>query len=243
VDLLDRLREEPARAAIFLDVDGVLAPIVDRPEDSFVPDETREVVRSLLPRYGLVAVVSGRQSAEAARLVGIPDLVVAGTHGLELEHVDEQWKQRMHMIAREVRFPFEDKGVSVSFHYRGAPDEAAAEAAVRDLAQRAGEAGFATHWGRKVLEVRPPVQLHKGLGIDRLLEKANVDVALYAGDDLTDIDAFRALRTAASEGRLREVICLGVRSDETPPELEEAADLLVDGPPGVRSVLELLAAG
>jgi trehalose 6-phosphate phosphatase len=85
------------------------------------------------------------------------------------------------------------------------------------------------------------VELHKGKGIDRLLEHAEVDVALYAGDDRTDIDAFHALRAAVAEGRLREAICVGVSSDETPPELEEAADLLVDGPLGVREVLERLA--
>jgi trehalose 6-phosphate phosphatase len=92
-----------------------------------------------------------------------------------------------------------------------------------------------------VLEVRPPVELHKGKGIDRLLADADVDVAMYAGDDRTDLDAFRALRNAVSEGRLREALCIGVRSDETPRELEEAADLMVDGPPGVRTALELLA--
>jgi trehalose 6-phosphate phosphatase len=137
----------------------------------------------------------------------------------------------------------EDKEVIFGFHYRGAPDEDAAEAAVRELAQRAEDAGFATHWGRKILEVRPPVELHKGLGIDRLLEAADVDVALYAGDDRTDIDAFDALRAAVTAGKLREAVCVGVRSDETPPELEAAADLLVDGPLGVRAALELLAAG
>jgi trehalose 6-phosphate phosphatase len=111
------------------------------------------------------------------------------------------------------------------------------------VAERAEAAGLATHWGRKVLELRPPVELHKGKGVDRLLADVDVDVALYVGDDRTDLDAFAALRTAVAEGRVREAVCVGVRSDETPPELEAAADLLVDGPLGVRAALELLAAG
>jgi trehalose 6-phosphate phosphatase len=98
-----------------------------------------------------------------------------------------------------------------------------------------------THWGRKILEVRPPVALNKGLGVAHLLSETDVDVALYAGDDRTDLDAFDALRAAVTQGTLREAICIGVASDETPPELEESADLLVNGPLGVRTVLEVLA--
>ena len=101
-----------------------------------------------------------------------------------------------------------------------------------------------THWGRKILEVRPPVELNKGLGIKALLEDAagGLDVALYAGDDRTDVDAFDALRAAVASGVLKSCVCIGVSSgDETPVELSDAADILVDGPLGVRGVLETLA--
>ena len=134
----------------------------------------------------------------------------------------------------------EDKQAIYAFHWRGAPDEDAAEQAVRELAERAEAAGFAVHWGRKVLEVRPPVELHKGKGIERLLRGADVHVALYAGDDRTDLDAFRALRRAVEDGRLTACVCVGVRSDETPPALEQEADLMLDGPAGVRQLLEAL---
>jgi len=66
--------------------------------------------------------------------------------------------------------------------------------------------------------------------------------AVYVGDDNTDLDAFEALRRLAADGRLDTSLCVGVRSDETPPELEAQADLLVDGPPGVRTLLSALAA-
>jgi trehalose 6-phosphate phosphatase len=151
---------------------------------------------------------------------------------------EQQGNEDLHRL----RVRLEDKEVIFGFHWRGAPDEEAAEDAVRELAERAEAAGLATHWGRKVLEIRPPVELHKGKGIDRLLRHADVDHALYAGDDRTDIDAFRALRAAVEAGRLRSALCVGVRSDETPAELEEESDLLVDGPIGVRAVLQQLAA-
>jgi trehalose 6-phosphate phosphatase len=98
-----------------------------------------------------------------------------------------------------------------------------------------------THWGRKVLEIRPPVRLDKGRGVERLLRGAGLTGALYAGDDRTDLDAFAALRRLVDEGELQTAVCVGVRSDETPEELEAEADILVDGPAGVRRMLEALA--
>jgi trehalose 6-phosphate phosphatase len=97
------------------------------------------------------------------------------------------------------------------------------------------------HWGRKVLEVRPPVRMDKGIGIERLLEGLDLDVAMYAGDDVTDLDAFAGLRALVERGTLRQALCVGVRSDETPPALEAEADVLVDGPTGVRELLNALA--
>jgi trehalose 6-phosphate phosphatase len=161
------------------------------------------------------------------------------------------WGRRVRQFADEqlrddelhrLRIRGEDKEIIYGFHWRGAPDEDAAEVAVRALAARAEAAGFVAHFGRKILEVRPPVAFNKGMGVDRLLADVDVlDVALYAGDDRTDIDAFDALRAAVADGRLRRAVCIGVRSDETPPELEESADLLVDGPLGVRAALDVLA--
>src|SRR4051812_33749313 len=120
-----------------------------------------------------------------------------------------------------LRVRAEDKDQIAAFHWRGAPDEEAAEAAVRDIASRAEAAGLVVHWGRKVLEVRPSVHVDKGRGIRRLLHDADLDTAVYAGDDTTDLDAFRGLRSLVEEGRLSTALCVGVRSDETPPALEQ----------------------
>src|SRR3954470_20629214 len=80
---LARLRAEPALAALLLDVDGTLAPIVDRPEDAAVPAETRAELTRLRDRYGLVACISGRSGDDARRIVGVGDLRYVGSHGLE----------------------------------------------------------------------------------------------------------------------------------------------------------------
>src|SRR3954454_24059833 len=110
----------------------------------------------------------------------------------------------------------------------------------RPASRRTG-AVRAPRGARRAPRPPPPLELHKGKGIERLLRDADVDVALYAGDDRTDVDAFHALRAPVEDGRLQTAVCLGVRSDEPPPEVDEAADLMVDGTAGVRVVLETLA--
>ena len=91
-----------------------------------------------------------------------------------------------------------------------------------------------------MLEVRPPVRIDKGAGIRSFLEGEDVDTALYAGDDLTDLDAFRTLDEMVGEGRLSYVVKVGVRSDEGPEEIVSEADVVVDGPRGVVNLLSLL---
>src|SRR5437588_607322 len=137
-----------------------------------------------------------------------------------------------------LRVRLEDKASIVAFHWRGAPDESAAEDCVRDIASRAEAVGLTTHWGRKVLEVRPPVRMDKGLGVRRLLRESDVSSAMYAGDDATDLDAFAALSEMAENGRLDHAICVGVRSEEAPEEIVERADVVLDGPGEVRLLLE-----
>ena len=105
IDLLARLAEEPPRAAILLDVDGALAPIVPRPEDARVPPETQQELRRLHARYALVACISGRAGEDAERVAGVPELVYVGNHGLELEPEAEAWAARLRDFLAETRWP------------------------------------------------------------------------------------------------------------------------------------------
>jgi trehalose 6-phosphate phosphatase len=259
-EALEPLRCEPSRAAILLDVDGTLAPIVRHADDAHVPEPTRAPLIAVAKRYGLVACVSGRQAAIARRIVSLGTITYVGNHGAEIlrggatevEYDPEvaSWGRRVQDFGRgamtdelrRLRVREEDKGAIVALHWRGAPDEAAAEAAVIAVGEAARTAGLWTHAGRKVLEIRPPVALDKGRGITRLLDGVDLGAALYVGDDVTDLDAFAALRALRADGMLTTALCVGVASDETPPALAESADLLVDGPAGVRALLSMLAA-
>lgn len=193
-------------------------------------------------------------------MVAIGAISYLGSHGAEVlragwtepvvDREVEDWAERIRDFARQadtadlrrLRVRLEDKGAIVAFHWRGAPDEEAARAAIDAIAARAEAAGLRTHWGRKVLEVRPPVRIDKGAGIASFLADTDVDVAMYVGDDVTDLDAFHSLVGLADEGRISRAIRVGVRSDEGPPEITEEADVVVNGPEGVIELLFALAA-
>jgi trehalose 6-phosphate phosphatase len=232
--LLAPLAETPAESAILLDVDGTLAPIVPRPELASVPGETRAELRRLVQRYALVACVSGRTGADARRVTGVDGPVYVGVHGLELAPDAEQWRGPLHEFAESVSWPVEDKGLAVVFHYREVEDEEEALAQLRGVAARATALGLDARFGRKVLEVRPPVRADKGTAVRSLLDERGVRRALYAGDDTTDLDAFRGL-----DG-LPVAVRIAVASDEGPPELREAADLVVAGPDELLTLLRRL---
>jgi trehalose 6-phosphate phosphatase len=234
VEPLARLAAAPSEAAIFLDMDGVLAPIVERPEDAWVPAETRAEVERLAGRYGLVAVVSGRDGEDARRRVGVDGLVYVGSHGLELNPAAEVWAQRLHDFAATVPWPVESKRLTISFHYRDAADERAAVVTLDEVAERARDEGFTARYGRKVLEILPPISADKGTAVRHLLEDRGLRKALYAGDDTTDLDGFRAL-----DG-LELAVRVAVASAEGPAALREAADLVVAGPDAFLDVLRRL---
>jgi trehalose 6-phosphate phosphatase len=259
-DALAPLRANPQRGAILLDIDGTLAPIVEHAADAHVPEGTRQVLIEVARRYAVVACVSGRRASEARAMVSIGTISYLGSHGTELLRAGwtesvldpgvEDWVRRIREFGRQAdtadlrrrRVRLEDKGAIVAFHWRGAPDEEAARAAIDSLAAKAQEGGLHTHWGRKVLEVRPPIRMDKGVGIIKFLDGTDVDVVMYVGDDTTDIDAFRALSQLQAEGRVSRSIRVGVRSDEGPTRITEEADVVVDGTAGVQQLLGLLVA-
>ena len=234
--LLAPLAEAPERSALVLDVDGTLAPIVARPELARVPAATRAQLERLADRYALVACVSGRAGEDARRLVGVEALVDVGNHGLELDPRAQELAAAIARFRDRVGLPVEDKGLSLSYHYREARDEAAARRRLEEVVDRAEAEGLDARWGRKVLEVRPPVKADKGTAVRTLLERSGAERGLYAGDDTTDLDAFAGLAAAGLEHAVR----VAVASEEGPAALREAADLVVAGPEELARLLELL---
>ena len=259
-ELLAPVRSNPDRSAILTDIDGTIAPIVERPEDASVPEATRELLRELAARYALVACLSGRSALDARRVVGLDQLAYSGNHGFELllpgdleprpdPSLDGHDQDAATFVAgldqgdlERAGIRTEDKGAIVALHWRGAENEGEAESLAREIASEAEWQGLVAHHGRKVLEIRPNVAINKGIAVAALIPARPVTAAFYGGDDRTDVDAFAALRTLHDDGELEGVICVAVGSEEAPPEVAASADLTVAGVAGYAEVLRALAA-
>ena len=255
---LSSLLDDPSCSALLTDIDGTLAPIVERADQASVPAGARAALAALSERLALVGCISGRRALEARELVGLDQLAYAGNHGLELllpgdakPTTDPSVRGREggalsflegldRSLLQDAGLRIEDKGPIQALHWRGATDERGAEARAREVAAVAGRTGLEPRWGRKVLELRPLGGGDKGRAVATLLT-TGIAVAAYAGDDRTDLDAFARLRELVSEGTLERAICVGVASAEAPPELEDESDFTVDGPAGWVDLLDGLA--
>jgi trehalose 6-phosphate phosphatase len=258
-ELVEPLRFDPAGAAVLCDIDGTLAPIVADPGAVAVPSATRDLLTAIADRYALTACVTGRRAAEARRIVGLKDVTYVGNHGFEILAADAEDPAPDPALAgrAEIARNFlgtldanrlaaagvraEDKGAIQALHWRGAEIEEAARMLVKEAASLAQAAGLVPRWGRKVLEIRPVAGIDKGSATLRLVRESGVAHALFGGDDLTDLDAFRSLRWLAESGRLQTAACVGVTSEEAPDELASRSDVLVDGTEGFVGVLAELA--
>lgn len=236
------------------DIDGVLAPIVPTPDMSEVPEELRELLRRLSQRYRVVAGVSGRTTEDALRLVGLEEVVYYGNHGFEvlrggeIELVPEaapyeEAVEELERKAREELEPLgafvEEKGITASIHYRNTSSEVGERC--KEFVEREGEQlGLRITTGRGVVEARPPIRADKGTATRKVVEEYEPEKMLFMGDDTTDLDAFRELEALREEGVLSEILRIGVKSEEGPPEIVSEADLVVEGTEGVEEVLRSL---
>ena len=238
------LLEDPASSALITDVDGTLCRIVGRPERAVVPARARAALETLAGRLGIVACVSGRPVEVVSRMVDVPSLTYIGNHGLEV--IESGGSTRVELDPAEVGLtadfirrhdnPFwvaagirvEDKGPIQALHWRGADDRT--EQTVHEIAEQAEAAGLDIHWGRKVMEVRPPDMEGKAGAVESLLEGQDARTVVFAGDDRTDLEAAVRLRELDRKGEIERLILVAVASDEGPDELVEIADLVVDDP-------------
>ena len=253
----ERLRtwgEEPGSVALLTDIDGTLAPIVPTPDMSEVSEEIRDSLRRLSSECLLVAAISGRKTEDALGLLGLEDVVYFGNHGFEilrngemevipealpyLERVEE-----LEQLARQELAPggafVEEKGITASVHYRNVPREVG-ERCVEFVKSEGKRLGLRITVGRGVVEARPPIRADKGTAVRALVEEYRPEKAMFMGDDTTDLDAFRELERLREEGRLEEILRVGVSSEEGPQEIRVEADIVVDGVEGVGGVLGTL---
>ena len=250
---------DPSEAAILCDLDGTLAEIVARPELTMISDRVRVALARIADRYAATVIVTGRRATVARRIVGVQKLTYIGNHGFELllpNAPEPRPAPELGALGRRAGvfagtldpseleragLRLEDKGPIIALHWRGAPDEHVAAGLADEIAGTAERSELVAHRGRKVLELRPPISVDKGSATESLLLGTAARAALYAGDDRTDLDAFRALDRLRAAGRLETALKIGIRSPEGPAEIVAEADLTVAGPAGLSPLLVTLA--
>ncbi len=234
------------------DFDGTLAPIVPDPATAYPLPDAPGVLAALTQTFAVVAVVSGRPASFLAdRLAAAgPALRLYGAYGLEwvedgtLHHAPEAepWRAAVAEVVEAAESEFggeavgiEDKGCSVTVHWRQAPEQAGR---AREFAHRwSRRTGLVLQPGRMAVEFRPPVDIDKGVVVERLAR--GCAAACFAGDDAGDLPAFAAL-DRLSVGGMRTVR-IAVADEETPPELAAAADIVTAGPAEALALLQELA--
>ena len=239
---LRRFAARPDRAGILLDFDGTLSPIVVRPKESTVVAGAREVLEGLVARYRLVAIVSGRPAADLVGLLDVDGVRYEGLYGLSGRRASAGGAlERAEAAARRVPGAWvESKGVTVAVHYRQTADPIAARTVLApELASLARDDGLDLLEGKMVFELAPAGESRKGGVVERLVRECALEAALYAGDDLPDLEAFAALDRLSEEGLVTAKVAVG--GPELPEALAAAADVVVESPAHLVDLLRSVA--
>jgi trehalose 6-phosphate phosphatase len=274
-DSIRRLVNGRRPLLVVSDFDGTLSPIVLEPTAARIVPAARAALRRLArlaeerPERVRVVVLSGRAARDVAGRVRVGGVAYHGNHGIEAGTLARRGRAEQlevasdavlepfvpgatalgRAVARELGSPpwlfVEDKGPSVAFHFRQAPDPERARAALLEaitaVETEVGDHGLAAIDGRRVIEFRPAEAGGKGTAVKRLIERERPGAVLVMGDDRTDAEAFEAVRAARDAGRLDGLAIAVLSHLETPPEVHETADAALPDPAAAARVLTLVA--
>ncbi len=240
---------------LFSDVDGTLSHIVPNPDEATVSPNLRGLLSGLSQRLDVVAVISGRRAEQARQMIGLPNLVYVGNHGwewwqdgaLHWRNEAEGYLSRMAAALEEIGrllhidgIVLENKGPTATIHYRRCSEEAhPREAILAAVAASPAAQGLRSREGKKIIDLLPPLDMDKGTALAELLARFQLDTALYLGDDLTDVNAFRALHSWRDRGT-RWAAAVAVVDRESSPLVTEQADFTLAGVAEVEQLLEWL---
>jgi trehalose 6-phosphate phosphatase len=267
---LRRLREALAQrpAGLATDFDGTVSQIVSPPEAAVPLPGAEAALRRLVGRLDVVALVSGRAVADLGKRIDVPGAVYVGLHGLEWaqrDYADERPRQVLAVtptadessyitaagdtlkaaFMHEAGVRVEDKGLGVAVHYRDAPDPLEIRPRIlklcTDLATAGdGAAALAVREGKLVVELGLSRGTDKGQALRRLVEERGLRSIAFFGDDVTDMDGFRALGDLREHGIV--TVCVVVATPDAPSRLRDAGDVVLTSPHEAVALLEQVAA-
>jgi trehalose 6-phosphate phosphatase len=244
-----------APAGLLTDFDGTVAPIVADPLLAELAGGASEALEQLAARLAVVAIITGRAPLDARRMAAVPGLLVVGNHGIEWLEPDaaepvasaaanamrERMRAALSGLPELEGVVVEDKGVSSTIHYRGAPDPDVTRQRIESALGEPGE-GIEVRHGRMSVELRPIGLGDKGAAARTLVERFGLAGVVVMGDDLTDLDMFTAVARLRDEGRIRAaIIGVGAADHEAPAAIVAAADVMLADPAQAATLLTELA--
>jgi trehalose 6-phosphate phosphatase len=253
---LARLALAQAPAGLLTDFDGTLSPIVRDPLVARLADGASDALAVLARRLAVVAIITGRAPLDARRMIGVPGVLISGNHGTEWLEPDahapvvapEAASIRERLDAVLSRLPdaagviVEHKGLSASVHYRNAPDPELTLREVLGAIGDVGQYGLEIRHGRMIVELRPIGLGDKGSAVRAIVERFGLRGVVVMGDDITDVDMFRAAAELRDDGRVSgAIIGVGGADGEVPEAVARAVDLTLTDPREVAALLSALA--
>jgi trehalose 6-phosphate phosphatase len=243
-------------AGLLTDFDGTLSPMVADPDAARPIPGADRALAALAERLAVVAIVTGRASLDARRMIGVPALLVAGNHGIEVLEpstdapvaspgvagVRADLSRLVGRVPADDGISVEDKGLSATVHYRTAADPEAARRAILEALDHPGPR-IELRPGRMSIELRPVGLGDKGSATRAIVERYGLRGVVAMGDDVTDLDMFAAVDELRRAGAVRgAIIGVGGADGEVPPAVAEAADVVVSSPEAAARLLSALAA-
>jgi trehalose 6-phosphate phosphatase len=259
-EVLRAILSSPSETVVAVDFDGTLAPIVEDPEQAYADPNAVAALGRLGKHVGAVVVITGRPARTVVRLGrfrevdGLRSMIVLGQYGFERWNAANDEYQlppappQIEMVADELprilaslrlaEARIEHKGRAVAVHTRSLPDpEAALAKLAAPLRELAARHGLLLEPGKKVLEIRAP-GMDKGTALRAIVSETAARQVIYAGDDLGDLPAFRAVRELTKAQVLGLLVCSASAEEDA---LTKLSDVIVDGPGGLAAWLNELA--
>jgi len=255
---LDVIKEALKRSSFGLitDIDGTISQTAPTPQEAKVSPLCRQYLSALCNRLALVAAISGRPAAEAKNMINIDGMVYIGNHGLERwSEGHSEFTQDAQGYSRVIKAAIEEltpllstKGISIdnkrvtaTIHYRLCQDPQSVERNILAAIENSPHArGLRTIQERMAIDLIPPLKVNKGTATLELIQEYNLHGGIYLGDDVTDIDAFRAIHTASRDSNFQG-FSIGIISQEIPETLVAEADFTLNGVNDVEHFLKWLS--
>lgn len=237
------LRAEPS--GLLTDFDGTLSGIVGDPTEARLVDGAADALASLAGRLATVAIVTGRAAGDARRLVAVPGVLVVGNHGVEwlapgaadpepdadTAAVAARLEATLAAVPTGPGVVVERKGLSATVHYRNAAHPSQTREEILGAVADAALHEIEVREGRMSVELRPRGLGDKGRATRGIVERYALRGVVVMGDDLTDLDMFRAVAELREAGRVRAaIVAIGAGDDEAPAQVRDAADVILRDP-------------